>query len=257
MVHKYGKPSYSTVLVHGGPGAMGSLKPMAQRISSFCGVLEPLQSQYTIDGLIKELHDQIYSNTDQPVALIGHSWGAWLSLFFTVRYPELVKQLIVIGCAPFQEKYVPAITENRLHNLSPKEGKLFQDLLRQLSSHPTDASIKELERLIEKSDNHHIEVHSNLIKPDAKMFDYIWKEAVELRQHNFFERIFTQHSFPLFIIHGDKDPHPVKGVIEPLEIWGVPYRLYQLSHCGHSPFLEIEAKEEFYYLIQDIIKGNG
>ena len=55
------------------------------------------------------------------------------------------------------------------------------------------------------------------------------------------------------IIHGDKDPHPLQGVLEPLDEAGINYRLHRLSQCGHSPFLEKETSPDFYQTIYEII----
>ncbi len=50
--------------------------------------------------------------------MIGFSWGAWLSLILAAQYPYLVSRLILIGCGPLEEKYVPKIMETRLSRLS-------------------------------------------------------------------------------------------------------------------------------------------
>ena len=57
MVRLYGNAPYKIVLVHGGPGAIGSLKGFAKELSNLLqvGVVEALQSKYTIAELIDEL----------------------------------------------------------------------------------------------------------------------------------------------------------------------------------------------------------
>lgn len=61
MVRLYGKSPYEVVLVHGGPGAIGSLKGFAEELSelSEIGVVEAIQTKYSINELIEELHDQV------------------------------------------------------------------------------------------------------------------------------------------------------------------------------------------------------
>ena len=62
MVRLHGNAPYKYVLVHGGPGAVGSLRGFAEELSrsSKEGVVEATQSKYSIDGLIEEfiLSDQ-------------------------------------------------------------------------------------------------------------------------------------------------------------------------------------------------------
>ena len=57
MVRLYGNAPYKIVLVHGGPGAIGSLKGFAKELNelSQIGVVEALQSKYSIDELVEEL----------------------------------------------------------------------------------------------------------------------------------------------------------------------------------------------------------
>ena len=72
MVLLYGKAPYKVVLVHGGPGAIGSLKGFAQElhILSQVGVMEALQSKYSVAELIAELHNQINENGNEKVSFI-------------------------------------------------------------------------------------------------------------------------------------------------------------------------------------------
>ena len=100
MVRLHGNAPYKYVLVHGGPGAVGSLRGFAEELSrsSKEGVVEAIQSKYSIDGLIEELYRQIRENCTDRVFLIGHSWGAWLSVLTAERYPEVVEAMTLVGC---------------------------------------------------------------------------------------------------------------------------------------------------------------
>lgn len=75
MVRLYGKAPYKIVLVHGGPGAIGALKGLAQEINERLqvGVVEALQSKYSIKELIEELYSQIQDNCNGKLSLLGHS----------------------------------------------------------------------------------------------------------------------------------------------------------------------------------------
>lgn len=68
---------------------------------------------------MEELYGQLAGNVQTPVTLVGHSWGAWLALFFSVRHRECVRQLVLVGCPPFDDRYVPQIMERRLRRLAP------------------------------------------------------------------------------------------------------------------------------------------
>ena len=104
-LRKYGKSPFSVVVVHGGPGAAGEMAPVAHKLKSGWGVLEPLQTEASLEGQIEELRTVLEENGDPPVTLVGFSWGAWLSFIFAANYPAFVKKLILVASGPFEEKY--------------------------------------------------------------------------------------------------------------------------------------------------------
>ena len=120
-IRKYGKPPYTVVVVHGGPGAGGEMAPVARELSNDFGVLEPIQTTSTIQGQVNELKSVVEKNCDFPVTLIGFSWGAWLCYTFAANNPGLLAKLILIGSGPFDEKYATEIQKTRFSRLSKKE----------------------------------------------------------------------------------------------------------------------------------------
>ena len=48
---KYGSAPFNVAVVHGGPGAPGEMAPVARELSSFRGVLEPLQTATTVEAV--------------------------------------------------------------------------------------------------------------------------------------------------------------------------------------------------------------
>ncbi|MDX9985854.1 MAG: alpha/beta hydrolase, partial [Dehalococcoidales bacterium] len=117
----HGQEPFNIAVVHGGPGARGEMYPVARELSSETGVLEPLQTECSVEGQVEELKDILESSGNPPVVLIGFSWGAWLSYILNARYPLLVKKLILVSSGPFEEKYAAQITETRLCHLSEAE----------------------------------------------------------------------------------------------------------------------------------------
>ncbi|MFN7039170.1 MAG: hypothetical protein ACK4OM_06380 [Alphaproteobacteria bacterium] len=53
------------------------------------------------------------------------------------------------------------------------------------------------------------------------------------------------------VIHGDYDPHPTIGVLEPLSKINKNFKYYDLKHCGHTPWKEKEAKDVFYNILKE------
>lgn len=156
MVRLYGEAPYKIVLVHGGPGAIGSLKGFAQELAelSQIGVVEALQSKYSIAELIEELYIQINDICSDRVTLVGHSWGAWLIVLFAEKYPELVEHVILIGSGPLEDKYVSEIGIRRFQNLSEEDSVILQ---RVIDNQATDEDLEKIPNILEKSDNYCLE----------------------------------------------------------------------------------------------------
>ena len=55
---------------------------------------------------------------------------------------------------------------------------------------------------------------------------------------------------PVVAIHGDYDPHPVAGVREPLSRVLRDFTFIILEKCGHEPWIEKYARDEFYEILR-------
>jgi len=52
------------------------------------------------------------------------------------------------------------------------------------------------------------------------------------------------------LIHGDYDSHPYEGVEEPLSKYVEDFKFILLKKCGHKPWIEKHAMDEFYAIIK-------
>lgn len=151
----YGKPPFIVVVIHGGPGAPGEMAPVARELAYHYGILEPLQTELSIEGQIQELRSALKEHGDLPVTLVGHSWGARLGLIFTARHPSFVKKMILIGSGPFEEKYASVIMDTRLSRLNNKErieAVTLADVLAGSRAGNRDEALARFGELIFKSD---------------------------------------------------------------------------------------------------------
>lgn len=254
MVRLYGQAPYKIVLVHGGPGAIGSLKGFAKELNtrSKFGVVEAFQSKYSIHLLVEELYYQIRENCSHKVTLIGHSWGAWLAALFAEQYPELIEQIVLVGCPPLEDKYVSEISTRRTKNLSEEDQVIFNRLA---SNQATSEDMAEIPKILEKSDHYCLE-NKELHSPDEnddKMLNLIWKEAAALRTSGKLLASFQNILCKIILIQGELDPHPARGVTIPLQENNVECEAYLLEKCGHSPFMEKYAKEPFYDILLKVL----
>lgn len=252
----YGAPPYRAAIVHGGPGAYGSVAPVARELSRYCGVLEPFQTAATLKGQVEELACILMTGGNPPFALVGHSWGAWLCTVVAARHPDLVRTLILVGSGPFETRYAEQIMPARLARLSPAERDLCQSLMRDLHAlEPEDkrrvaARLGEIlvrtdtfDPLLPEPDPDHLEAN-------PKGFAALFEEANALRRSGDLLRLASRVRCPVVAIHGDYDPHPAAGVREPLSRAFSDFRFVLLANCGHEPWRERHAREEFFRVLE-------
>jgi len=250
----YGKPPFKVAVIHGGPGASGEMAPVARELSSIAGVLEPFQTAKTIEGQINELKDVLKAEANPPVALIGWSWGAWLSFLFTARHPKLVKKLILIGSGPFEEKYASDIMNIRLNRLSEEEKEevlLLKKTLENAAILDKNAVMARFGQLISKADSYGpMSFQSELLECQYDIYQNIWEQAMKLRSQKKLLAFGKEIQCPVLAIHGDYDPHPYEGVQQPLSRILKDFRFILLEKCGHKPWIERSTKEIFYKILK-------
>jgi len=254
-LRKYGKTPFSVAVIHGGPGASGEMAPVARELASECGVLEPIQTATSLKGQLEELKTVLEKNADLPVILIGFSWGVWLSFIFAAKNHEFVNKLILIGSGPYKKKYAEKILETRLKRLSKIERAEAESLMEVLKN-PMHKNRKSdfirIGALFSKADTYNpAPEESESIDFSADIFHSVWKDGAELRKSGKLLEMGKQIRCPVVAIHGDYDPHPAEGVQKPLSVFLKNFRFIMLNHCGHKPWVERNAKEQFFRILKN------
>jgi pimeloyl-ACP methyl ester carboxylesterase len=250
----YGKPPFSVAVIHGGPGAPGEMAPVARELASHRGVLEPLQTAASLEGQIQELKTVLEKNGDLPVTLIGFSWGAWLSFISAAHYPAFVKKLVLIGSGSFVEIYAARIKETRLNRLSEEERievKALIDVLNNPAAEDKKTAFARFGALFSKADAYDpIKYKPDVFDYQVDIFQSVWKDAAELRRSGKLLALGKHIKCPVIAIHGDTDPHPAEGVQKPLSAILKDFRFILLKNCGHMPWIERQARVEFYRILK-------
>ena len=262
-VRTYGSPPYKIALIHGGPGAAGEMAPVARELFKTCGVLEPLQTAKTLDGQVEELKNQLIEYCPGPLILAGYSWGAWLALITAARHPELVSRLVLISSGPFAQVYVNKLAPTRMQRLSNVEWEEFLSLLKVLEggeeSKNKDAKLERLGELAAKTDLYDPlednRQEGDMLGTDGRLYQQVWAEAAELRRSGELLRLAVKVNCPVLAIHGDYDPHPAEGVNEPLSQLIKDFEFVLLKNCGHTPWRERQAGDQFYEMLVSIVSG--
>jgi pimeloyl-ACP methyl ester carboxylesterase len=224
-------------VIHGGPGAPGEMAPVARELSPNIGVLEPLQTADSINGQVAELKNVLEKSGNPPITLIGFS-----------RHPSMVKKLIFVSSGPFDEKYVAQIMETRFKHLNADEKNEALLLFSTLDS----ACMKgnrfiRFGELMDKADSFDSLPHDSETLPgNPDIYQKVWAEASKMRRSRKLLNLGKMIRCPVVAIHGDYDPHPAVGVQEPLSRVLQDFRFILLEKCGHHPWFERQAKQQFY-----------
>ncbi len=254
LLRNHGNSPFRVCLVHGGPGAAGEMAPVAHELASDVGILEPFQTTDSIQGQIEELRDVLKSEGNPPMIVIGFSWGAWLSYILTALYPDLVRKLILVSSGPFEEKYARNIQQIRMGRLNEEEKQEAESLMRKINDSKVDNKNKLFERfgaLISKADTYDpIPTESEEMEYRYDIFQKVWLEADAFRQSGKLLNLGKKIRCPVVAIHGDFDPHPAKGVQEPLSRLLKDFRFILLKKCGHRPWIEKQVRDEFYQILK-------
>ena len=249
-LRKYGNPPYNVAVIHGGPGAPGHMAPVARELSDSSGILEPLQTASSLKGQLQELKSVLENSSEPPVILIGFSWGAWLSFILTAKYPVLVKKLILVSSGSFEEKYAENINEIRFSRLCKNERKETFSLINILtdpSGLDKNSAFARLGKLFTKADAFDpVTLETEELNISYDIFRSVWKQAAEMRRNGELLRLSKKIQCPVTAIHGDYDAHLPEGVQRPLSNNIKNFRFIILKNCGHMPWIEKEAKNDFF-----------
>ena len=254
----YGKHPFTVALVHGGPGGAGEMAAVARELADEFGVLEPLQTETSLEGQIHELHSQLSREANSPITLVGFSWGAWLSTLVCARYPQTIKKLILVGSGPFEDRYLPRIQETRLSRLSTFEQAEYNAILALLNDPDSDGKDQKFARLgqLAAKADHYNPIREKSHGPTlskshpGNIFHGVLKEAQVLRKNGELLAIASTIQCPVVALHGDYDPHPASGVQVPLSAYLKDFRLIPLEKCGHKPWIERYARDKFYQVLR-------
>ena len=172
--------------------------------------------------MYKKLKSIIEEYSLNKVVLVGHSFGAWLALLFTEKFPQLVSKVVIIGCGPLEIKYLPELIEAR----RTRNGDNYCAL-------PGSSN--------------------DMLYFDEEQHKALMKEVGEMRERGELLVRARNVSRQVVAFHGTYDPHPIRGVREPLEGRIPDFRMITFERCGHDPWKETYAREEFFEKFFEIV----
>lgn len=252
----YGENGPLVFVLHGGPGAPGYMAPLARGIAAFARVVEPFQRRcgdepLTVRTHILDIYNLICSMCPtEPCVIIGHSWGAMLALAYAAEYPASISKLVLIGCGTFDSASRRRLTELRAARMTPA---VFERQARLLKRFPKpDDRLRAMGSLHQRIDSVRLIPHRDETAAfDARGHEETWGDMLRLQAENVYPAAFASIRAPVLMIHGEDDPHPGPMIRDRLapHLPNLEYR--ELARCGHYPWLERHAADEFLALLRN------
>jgi pimeloyl-ACP methyl ester carboxylesterase len=247
----YGSLGPLVVVIHGGPGAIGYMAPLARGLAGSFRVLEPFQRgrgelPLTVAQHVADLIELLESRApgERP-ALVGSSWGAMLALAFAAAHPGIAGPLVLIGCGTFD-------LDARARMRATLESRTDQELRRRLERLRTeiadpDERLRAMGELILPLYSWElITDDQELVRCDAAANSDSWADMIRLQQEGVFPAAFSAIDSPVLMLHGSHDPHPGAMIRASLEPYLPQLEYHEWPRCGHYPWLERAARDDFF-----------
>ena len=255
-VRTYGKPGSLVIVLHGGPGTAGYLAPLARGLADTFRVSEPFQrgsgaEALTVARHIADLHELVEASGAGPrPALVGHSWGAMLALAYAAVHPEAAGALVLIGSGTFD----PAARDRMRAIIAGRMDDALRGRMENLGRQFTDPDARMRARgaLIEPLYSYDLDTPGEESEVcDASAHDETWQDMIRLQEAGVYPAAFAAIKRPVLMLHGAHDPHPGRMIRASLERYIPQLQYREWDRCGHSPWLERFAREEFFGVLRE------
>ncbi len=267
-VREFGAGDDTVIVRHGGPAAVGHAAPLARGLADEFRVLEPWQrgsgpEPLTVATHIADLHDVIAKHcSGRRPALVGESWGAMLALAYAAAHSEVAGCIALIGCGTFD-------TASRAR---------FKTLLEDRMTDAARTRIAELERTIFDPAELLRLKYEQVIRPiydvnplpdpvddpeaasapwDPQAHCQAWDDMMRLQETGVYPAAFSAVRLPVLMLHGDRDPHPGSMIRDNLKCFLPQIEYIELHDCGHSPWRERAARDEFFSQLRAWLRRHG
>jgi pimeloyl-ACP methyl ester carboxylesterase len=253
-VRRYGGVGPTIVLIHGGPGAPGSMASIARSLSNAFRVLEPFQrgsggEPLTVARHVFDLHEVVQLYCDERPVLVGHSWGAMLALAYAAEYPNAASSIVLIGCGTFDEPSRARLSAVRRERMARVAGVSDFDPDRHITNRCewTPDRLAEHVKRYQRIDSVELVSHEDeTVAFDLRAYEDSWSDMMRLQQDGIYPAAFATIRLPAMMLHGVADPHPGRMIHSSLVRYMSQLEYSELDRCGHYPWLEVSAADSFY-----------
>lgn len=244
------------LVIHGGPGlTQDYLLPQMYELAKNhlvifydqrgCGksTVGISSNTITIETFVSDIEAIRQAFNLETLSILGHSWGGFLAMEYTIAHPECVNKLILSNSAPATSEGYALFGQEYMKRLEP-----YQEELNKISASQEfregDPYLKEqYYRLIfrqycfnpEKANLLNLHMTSEASLSGAKVSEIIRANVLD-KPFNL-NRDLNALKVSTLILHGDADPIPPHTASDiHNNIQGSKYIL--MKKCGHFPYVE-------------------
>jgi len=258
------------VVLHGGPGLdHNHMLPLAELADRYKVVFYdqrttgnstgiPNADSITVNHFVQDLEEIRKQLKLGKIHLLGYSWGAGLAMFYSIKYPDNLKTLTLLGCGGASTEYFGEHFENiqkktsqedRLAMKKIEQSEAFKDRELEAFTKYFQIAVKPLfydqtlaERVI-------FTYGDNTPKHQQAVGELLMKDLVGFDIYDQLSSI----NCPTLIIQGDSDPSPCEGTYKVHKhIEGS--KVIFLPNTGH--FILHESPEEFFAIMRKFLKDD-
>ncbi len=258
-VREHGRSGPTLALLHGGPGAQGSVSSLAGTLAPHYRVLEPLQRRAGEVALTVLRHvEDLAVVAPERAAYVGWSWGAMRVLSFAALHPERVSTLVLVGCGSYTEETREAFSQALRKRLGRTDEARVADLKRRMDATEDaewrDSLFGQMGAIIERAEAVDPTAFIGAdVRADAAGHFETWDDVVRLQHEGVEPQRFSAITCPVLMLHGDDDPHPGTQIRDVLQSH-IPQLAYiGIPDCGHVPWYERHGREPFLAALNEWI----
>jgi pimeloyl-ACP methyl ester carboxylesterase len=257
-IYRHGTSGPAVVALHGGPADVGGAAPIARGLADSFRVVEPWQRgsgeiPLSVAVHVDDLHELILAEEEaRPPAIVGHSWGAMLALAYAAAHPDDAGPIVLVGSGTFD-----AASRERMYAINAERtDDELREKLRQLEIDCPDPARRqirkhELSRKLYTYDDTGMERDPALPEPfDKQAHGETWSDMMRLQAERIYPAAFAAIRSPVLMLHGDYDPHPGEMIRDSLLPFIPQLEYHELEKCGHYPWEERYAREEFFEVLR-------
>jgi len=216
------------------------------------------ESNFTTDLLVEDLEALRKEFGLEQMNIIGHSWGGLLGMYYTSKYPQNVKRLILIDAAPVNTELLIQSYENMMGRFSEADWNRLQAMYESEAYIAGDPDAhNEAMRLSEGVTFHNEQARDEYFKiavfdeTKAKNAVAINGPARGMKLNITVQDQLQNIACPTLIVQGEKD-FIVPEAAELANQLIRNSRLAFINQSGHYPFME--NREEFFKTLDNFLR---